>query len=39
MHFSKRVVLNHLRFQIYEYLHCTLWESIGITDRAQEKMH
>ena len=36
MHFSKRTVLN---CQIYEYLHCTLWESIAIPEITQEKMH
>ena len=36
MCFSKRIALNCLRFQIYEYVNSTLWVSM---DTAQEKMH
>ena len=34
-----KFVLNHLKFQLYEYLPCTLWVSIDIPDTAQEKKH
>ena len=34
-----KFALNHLKFQFYEYLHCTLWKSVDIPDTSQERIH